>query len=311
MKIKSICSIIAILTITACSKDDGDSPKDLITQEIVAKENSRFLEEIGIVDTNLKGNPVFELISQNPAGALTVDTSSGRLLVSDSTQFDFEANKQLEARISISDQQQTETVQLFVYLDNVDDISSILNTSKDKYLAASEGDWLKIQENEYQQLALRMSSVHRAGLSDAFYNVQNTDVLEGNRTWTNLQQPTVPEDSYLFAFKYETNSDDVLDSKIKLSEDDALSGYLDVGNILPEHNAPRAFFVLKGNNQKTSREAYLALYGERTVKAAVVGSNQAFAVEQGDVNNFNLAGMQQQDAVLLYQGLSTSIKQWD
>jgi hypothetical protein len=74
------------------------------------------------------------------------------------------------------------------------------------------------------------------------------------------------------------------------------------------HDFGYNYFVLKGNNDPTTNTAYLGIYESNTIGYKIV-SGEAYFFEPGDSGNITNNGAV--DRGYLYQGLSTTVKQWD
>lgn len=67
-------------------------------------------------------NVTYTITFQNPAGAFTIDQNTGELSVADETLFDFETNPNMLATISVSNGVQTVSANVFVALNDVNEI---------------------------------------------------------------------------------------------------------------------------------------------------------------------------------------------
>ena len=94
----SILFFLLIFTLSSCSKDSDEPNSEAISVttsdfSITMDENPNSGQVIGSVSgsTN-EGSVNFSLIEQTPAGAFSIDATSGELKVADETIFDFETN---------------------------------------------------------------------------------------------------------------------------------------------------------------------------------------------------------------------------
>ncbi|MFC5046232.1 hypothetical protein ACFSTE_04320 [Aquimarina hainanensis] len=85
-------------------------------------ENSTNGSVLGTVQTNGIGILSFSIASQTPAGALSINASTGELTIADATLFDFETNPTITANISVSNSEGIETAIATVNLNDVNEI---------------------------------------------------------------------------------------------------------------------------------------------------------------------------------------------
>lgn len=190
----------------------------------------------------------------------------------------------------------------------VDKIAAALNTSKPSYEAASNGTWVAITAAEYSALPAALSDVSRVGTSDSEYSsiIGNSNNFE----WTiaNSNGHDMPANSYLFAFKHESATDNVTGLKVKQSAVANDSAFVQIGTSLPTHNAGENYFVLKGNSNMVASVGYIAVTKPINVLMKIVGtgSGGTYYFGSGDVDNLGDGFI----GTLKYQGLSTTSKQW-
>src|SRR5690554_5923473 len=247
--------------------------------------------------------------------SIHVNSSTGELKVANTTLFDFETNPVISATISILDLNYTTSATATINLNDLDDIASFLSTSKADYIAAADGEWVIVSEGEYNALASKLNHVSRAGTTENEYTNSSFPITESSSSgWviSNVTSANMPANSFVFAFKYHIYSGtNVSSSKVKQSSTSISDGYSDLGTALPLHagNQENICFVLKGSNSMTTNEGYLAFYkAESTVMGKLqqeLGSQTYY--HPGDVNEglTLTTGIQ-----ALYQGLSTTQKQW-
>jgi len=188
-------------------------------------------------------------------------------------------------------------------------IETVLENSKQAYQNASDGDWISVTEEEYNNLILELNDVSKVGTTDALYNA--TEGNSNTNSWTIINDigASVPENSYVFAFKYYINTGtDITGFKIKQSEtiDDS---YTDLGGALPIHSGTEenVYFVLKGNSNKLNTEGYVGFHkpsGPSIGFTSSASENYYFA--DNDVNT----GFSFFNGYVHYQALSTTQKQW-
>ena len=100
--ILNIAFIATILLFTSCGNDD-DAKEQISVQDLVVAidENPTNGESIGTVQVDGSGASGFSITSQTPAGALSINPSTGELTVADATLFDFETNPVLTATVEV------------------------------------------------------------------------------------------------------------------------------------------------------------------------------------------------------------------
>jgi len=187
---------------------------------------------------------------------------------------------------------------------DVVDVESILTDSQVEYAAAADGDWIEITEAEFNNLASELDDVSKVGSADASYNLTPT-TFTGDFTVTNVGEPEIPANSYVFAVKYKLFGDDDSDIRIKQSFNTNSEGYSNLGGILGGNSAGEHFMVLKGSNVTNSNQGYLAIYGKQV--GYISDNLGGLAYDNGDVNTFTRT---QDDSFIFFQGLSTTKKQW-
>lgn len=113
-------TFIILITIYSCDKDD-DPIINLENLEVTINENPTNGEVIGTIQSNSNNSLTFTIVSQNPNGALAINTSTGELTVADATLFDFEVNSTITAIINADGAQNEATVT--VNINNVNELS--------------------------------------------------------------------------------------------------------------------------------------------------------------------------------------------
>ncbi|MBG6130689.1 hypothetical protein IWQ47_002165 [Aquimarina sp. EL_43] len=85
-------------------------------------ENPTNGQSLGTVQANGTGVLSFSIASQTPAGALSINASTGELTIADATLFDFETNPTITANISVNNSESTETATATVNLNDINEI---------------------------------------------------------------------------------------------------------------------------------------------------------------------------------------------
>jgi hypothetical protein len=305
-----ILILLSLLIVTSCSDDDndtGDSPTNN-TIEVSMDENPANSDLVTTISSNLSGSVTFTLTSESITNAVILNSSSGELRVGAWQVYDFETNPVISATISVSNGTDSENKIVIINLNNTDDISSFLNTSRTTYENAANGEWIKILQSEYNDLANYLTSITKSGQTDEPF--QNTNIGFGGADYTvvNNNTPTMEEGSYLFAFKYYTHQNNTMDCNVKISETSYQSNFTTIGSNLPTHDTGYNYFVLKGNNTPTSTTAYLGIYESNSIGFIETSNGTDYFYESGDVEDLT---NDNNNRTYLYQGLSTTQKQWD
>ncbi|KAA1247622.1 hypothetical protein [Aquimarina sp. RZ0] len=197
-----------------------------------------------------------------------------------------------------------------------DKIEEVLTTSKPAYIDAANGEWVLITATEYNALASEIENVFKSGILESEYK-ESSNIITTTSSPTTLSNETeeavLPKNSYLFAFKYYAiQANDQPGLKLKLSSDGNTEGYTDIGDPLPKHTGvnEEIFFLLKGNDLSTNSKCHMAIFkpaGLTIGRKSSIDDNTYF-YELGDTTN--LTGKTSTPLKLLYQGLSTTTKQW-
>ena len=308
--------ILGLLSLMACSSDDNDTIvpiKEGLTINVEVSEYPSEASVIATVESGLTGSLTFTLARISVEGALALDSDSGILTVLDPTAFDFESVSSITGNITVANGSEAEEWSLNVRLKDIDDIAHWLKASKAAYQEANSGNWVLITEDEYIELGLRMSGISRTGTTDILYeqgfNADDYQTYSDITVSNDLS--TIPENSYVFAFKYLALADEIDGNKVKVSKGQVTEGYANLGNSLPIHNQGQKYFVLKGAQQSTTNSrGFLGIYSQNGVSYDTLG--KALGTHyfgEGDTNTLEAANLVQ--GVCIYQGLSTSIKQWN
>ncbi|MEP3837537.1 MAG: cadherin repeat domain-containing protein [Algibacter sp.] len=309
LKTSSFFILTILLFICSCgSEDDSSTSTKIIVKNLVTNfdENPSINEVIGTIQATSNYTLSFRITSQTPSGALKINPSTGELSVADPTVFDFETNPIISASISIIDQIDTASSTATININNLDDIASFLSTSETNYLAAADGEWVIIEEAEYNALANNLNDITKVATSDDDYNAYESSNLNAPTSFTaaNNNGLNMPSSSYVFAFK--TNNHAVSSTnKVKQSSTSVSDGFIDLGSVLPANIVGTNCFVLKGSNNPTTDVGYLGIYANKSISFKNVAERHV-ATGPEDVNTLPNSANQ----IVLYQGLSTTQKQW-
>jgi len=299
----------------SCSSEDDSVPPAPTVSDInkTIDEHSPNGTTLGTVVTNMTGILNYSITSETVPNALSINSSTGEVTVSDYLKIDFETNPALRATISVTNSTEISTAQVFLTLNDVDDIAAFLTDSKTAYNAVANGEWIKVTVDEYVLLANSLNEVTKSGATDDQYNFgvygSVTPTTTGI-TMANDNGITMSENSYCFAFRYRVNVDETLTTKVKVSSISATSGFTNLGSTLPTHDIGHNYFVLKGNNMPTSATGHLAIYSKSSFQYEVIDEPTKYNYEFDDASELNTKGGTA-NAVIRYQGLSTTQKQWN
>ncbi len=308
--------ILSIFLLFSCSSDnDSSDSTELSVQNFVTTvdENQADATSLGTIQATGEGTLSFSITSQTPAGALTINASTGELTVADASAFDFETNPVINGTISVIDTQSTVNATMAININDVDGVFDALLTSQADYTAAANGDWVMITEAEYNALADNLNEVSRSGTNETQYNTAPAVTTGGaGYTRANITSTSIiPNGSYVFAFKYKTNNvANDTNSKVKQSSTANNDGFSDLGSSLPSHSGTGedVFFVLKDSDNPVSATGYLSIYNNSKMSIIVDPNNIGYYFVLGD-SSPTLTG-NSTSYINLYQGLSTTQMQW-
>lgn len=322
--------VLLTATMVSCSKDEIAT---IITTENFIKsidENSEQGTLIGAVSgLSNTGTVTFNIANQSPNGALAIDAITGELTIADAATFDFESNPVISATVDVTDGVIMESAIVTINLNDMDDIEFLLSTSKTAYANAADANWVIITEAEYDNLATKLNNVNVTGASEAEFDssVQTEVGARGVFTVATISSVnTVPSGSYVFAFKYESESHNntghskntsvTTEAQVKQSSTSNHSGFVNLGSTLPtsiKNNGGTFYFVLKGNANATTATGYMAFTTASNVRATYKRIPEtSYHHASGNENNlgdatFNGGGT---GVKWLHQGLTTNQKQW-
>ncbi|WP_298903567.1 cadherin repeat domain-containing protein [uncultured Psychroserpens sp.] len=302
----------------SCSSDDGPTTPPIVVSSInntinEHPENGTF---IGIITTDMTGTLSFSIASQTPIDAFSINSTTGEVLVNDNTKFDYEINASLNATISVTNGMNTATSSVNVMLNNIDDIAFFLSNSQEAYNTAGVGDWITITEAEYNTLATSLTDITKTSTTDEHYdydvNISTASSSANGISFANDNGATIPTNSFLFAFKYYTANGPIPNTtKVKTSTSSATTGYSDLGSVLPEvHQTGNHYFVLKGNDIRTNNTGYLGIYTNLNLGFRVIDDPTNYNFTFSDNSDLDNVGGTN-SAIIMYQGLSSTQKQWD
>ncbi|WP_160112015.1 cadherin domain-containing protein [Aquimarina sp. AU58] len=120
------CIILCISAIIiSCSSDDDDVTETTITAkdfETTIDENPIEGQELGTIEaTTNQGTLTYTLKSEEPEGALSIDSKTGKITVKDATLFDYETRKKLTATLLIKNGDSNKEAKVTVHLNDIHD----------------------------------------------------------------------------------------------------------------------------------------------------------------------------------------------
>jgi|GEM_PF-1755105 len=314
--LKTLVIALYVVLFASCSKNDDAvvnvdntiNVQGLFTFNI--DENPTIGQSINIINATSNSALIFTILEQTIPNALAINPNTGELKVADTSFFDFETNPIIQGVVEITNGVETVSTSVRVNLNNKDDIEFLLTDSKQAYLNAQAGTWIEVTAAEYDILATRLNEVSKVATSDADYdNISQPSTIStsaADNTIANDNGVTMPSGSYLFAFKY-ISGGIATTMRAKQSSVNIASGYQNVGNIFPMSPVNGThYLVLKTSTIQTTAEGYLALYSP--VKSF---RNYPSAINNSGVGDTNLLPDALSNNLFLYQGLSSTQRQWD
>ncbi len=305
--------MVAIILITISCKEDEILEIEPITASDVTTDIDENPDDAAFVitinATSTVGAVTYSIASQSPSSAITIDGVTGEVSTDDESLFDYEVRQSITVIVQISDGTNIKNITLTININNSDDIADFLTSSKTTYQSAADGTWIPITALEYGILASSLYDVTKSATSDAEYNAMMIVTSGGsNFTLANNNGHTIPSGDYIFAFKFDAQTLANAGNKVYMTSDSINGTYTAIGDPLPSHTSGNKYFVVKGNDISTTNVGYLAMYYSNNIgrKNLVAANNYVYAY--GDVTSLPLVGS---DNTFLYQGLSTSVKQWD
>lgn len=312
--IKTILLSLFIL-IASCSKDEDIKVYTVSNLNITIEENPIDGQILGVITTNLEGDLTYTIGVSVPQAAFNFNPNTLEVSVASPELFNYEENPVLVGEIIISNGVTTLSSIITVTLNDIEDkIERLLSTNKDAYIAAFKGDWVAITEDEYNLIENNLNNVSLCGTTKTTYE-EGAFASRAYRpisfyTLANETDAIIPIKSYVVAIKFYT-SNSTLNNKIKQSSTNVSENYKNIGKALPEHNNitnNQAFFVIKGNNQITTDNGFLAIsFATNNNWRTKVDHPDTFHYDIDDSSELTRSGK----GKAFYQGLSTTEKQWD
>ena len=122
-----LLSFVSMLHLISCGGDDGEEPNVITASDLTVSinENPDQRAAIGTIQASAtQGAVSFTLLSQSPAGAMSVDANTGVVTVADESLFDFETNPTLEAIVEVSAAgAESVTISVVVTLEDVQELN--------------------------------------------------------------------------------------------------------------------------------------------------------------------------------------------
>ncbi|MEL0456976.1 cadherin repeat domain-containing protein [Flavobacteriaceae bacterium SZ-1-7] len=305
------------ILIASCSKDDNSFKPSASNINETLDEYPTNGTTVGTVTTNLSGTLIYSIVTESVPNAFSINSTTGLVTVKESSVFDFETAPTLTATVTVTNSSEVATSTVSVTLNNIDDIAYFLTTSKQDYLDASNNEWVKITEEEYNMLANVLNNVTKNGTTAEQFDYSNSIFgvgLNGNSNITiaNDNDVIIPQNSYCFAFKYyAANGPTANVSYVKMSETTSISGYENLGSELPIITITGYhFFLLKGNNTPTTEVSYLGVFTNLSLGYKIIDTPTDYYYSFSDATDLTTKGGTN-SALIMYQGLSSTQKQWD
>jgi hypothetical protein len=307
---------MALLFLAACGSDDNSEAPDEVAL-VVKGEVSEFPSEgevFATINSRLSGDLTYTLNTISRANAFDLDGNTGVLTVKDPMVFDFETTTTITGQVSVSNGSETEIWSLEAMIRDMDDIAFWLTDSQTAYEMENTGNWVMITEEEYGLLDSKLSGVSKSGTTDLLFQqgTSATNFSSYNDFTIANDLSSIPNESYVFAFRYLSSSENATGNKVKVTAGGVTDTYTDVGNPLPNHGTGIHFFVLKGAEKITAGDrGFLGFYSQEGLsydnEGLALGTHYA---EQGDNNTFGTESIVV-EGVCMYQGLSTTVRQWN
>jgi hypothetical protein len=116
--------LISLVLISSCNKDEDNVETQVTTAdfETAIEENPQPMEEIGVVTGSANtGDVTFEIESQEPQGAFSIDVDTGLLRIADVTAFDYETNPIISGVVKVSNSGVSENATVLINIIDVED----------------------------------------------------------------------------------------------------------------------------------------------------------------------------------------------
>ena len=124
-KLTYVLLLVFLVTTFSCNNDDDGAETIVINVQnftTTIDENPTSGQSVGTIETDGDGTLNFSITSQAPAGAFSINATTGELVVADASLFDFETNPVLTATITVEGAANTATVT--INLNDLEEISA-------------------------------------------------------------------------------------------------------------------------------------------------------------------------------------------
>ncbi|MDC6384657.1 cadherin domain-containing protein [Muricauda sp. SK9] len=113
-----------VFTDTATATINLNDVDEIVVQQanFTVDENPSNGDVVGTVQATSNGSLTYAITFQNPAGAFTIDQNTGELTVADESLFDYEANPNMLATISVDNGTYSVSANAFVVLTNINEV---------------------------------------------------------------------------------------------------------------------------------------------------------------------------------------------
>ncbi len=314
-------AFLLLISLTFQSCDDDEAPTMLTASNFSADiaENSAKGTSLGTVNASAnQGDLVYSIVSQNVSGAVEINSTSGELAIADASAFDFETNTSVSGKIKLKVEDVEKEINFTININDVleDSILANLTSSKTAYENANDGDWIAIDSAEYSNLERNIESLNYGGLNDSQFINKGVNGISDQDLFVTLTGSEIlpmPANSYVFAFKYVRNrSFQSVNAQIKISEKDSISGFSNLGTVLPTAEGSVTsthYFVLKRNQKKATKRSFIGIHTtNNTLSFARISDDIRINYNFGDASTSTATASSVGDA--LFQALSTTKKQW-
>lgn len=141
-----LLAAVLLATIVSCNSDDDTSatPINIENLEVTIDENPTNGQVIGTVQSNSNDALTYNITTQTPAGALSINAATGELLVADASFFDYEVNPTITATISVLEATNSGTVTI-----NLNDLNEV-----GEYKFGGVIFWVNLLGNEGYSVAM-------------------------------------------------------------------------------------------------------------------------------------------------------------
>lgn len=308
-----IAFFLAILFLISCDKDDdtnnnnsgNDPDNNVIMVSIDEYPNNG--TELATLTSTLEGTVTYSITSVSITNSIYLN--GDKVYVGNPFDYDYETTETITAVITATNGTDAENKFLEIWINDIDDIVAFLNASRDAYLAAQPGQWVKIMAFEYNDMANNMKNITRSGQTEGNYNFSGTLFSSSpDRSISQNNSPRLNSGEYLFAFKFNSTENGVQDARVKLSETAYTNGFNDVGSSLPFIEDGDNYYVLRSNDSFVQNQGYLAIYSSGTLGYKSVSGSSYYSASG---NSNMISSLSISDQAYMYQGLSTNVKQWN